>query len=126
MIKGLNVVLMITSVLALVGVYALKYQTVDTANEKIALERSIDKQENDLSLLKADWAYLNQPGHIEPIIRRHAESLGLDIVKQAQFIAIEDIPMRSAAPDDAALVALFEALEAGVDPISVLIEANVQ
>lgn len=126
MIKGLNFILMVTSILALVGVYALKYQTVDTANEKRVLEQVIDKQENDLSLLKADWAYLNQPGHIEPIVRRHADLLGLDITKQTQFVSIEDFPMRAPAPDDDALTKLFESLDAGVDPIAVLIEATAQ
>lgn len=126
MIKGLNLILIVTSIWALVSVYALKYQTVDTANEKLALERVVDKQENDLSLLRADWASLKQPAHIEPIIRRHAEDLGFEDVRQDQFIRIEEIPMRSEAPDAEALSALFESLDAGVDPISVLIEVSAQ
>lgn len=126
MIKGLNVLLLVTCLVALVGVYALKYQTVDTANEKIAFERIIDKQKNDLSLLQADWAALKHPAHIDPIVQRHAEELGLADVRQAQFISIEDIPMRSGAPDSAALSALFRSLQSGVDPVSVLIEAAIQ
>lgn len=123
MIRGLNILLAITSLFALVGVYALKYRTVDTANEKLALERTIEKQESDLSLLKADWATLNQPGHIEPIVVRHADVLGLQVLQQEQFITIDDIPLRTAPPDADALTALFEALETGVDPIAALIEA---
>ncbi|UJQ94599.1 cell division protein FtsL [Mariluticola halotolerans] len=126
MIRGLNFLLLITSVLALVGVYTLKYHTVDTANEKLALQRQIEKQEADLSLLKADWAYLNQPAHIAPIVRRHAEVLGVAVIDQAQFIHITDIPMRTAQTDDDALTELFKSLDAGVDPIAALIEASVQ
>jgi hypothetical protein len=125
MIKGLNVVLALVCLLALVAVYALKYQTVDTANEKIALLTKIDGQQNQLSLLKADWAYLNQPGRIAPIIERHAEVLELQIAEQEQFISIASLPMRPASePNDGALLALLEALENGVDPISALIEAS--
>lgn len=125
MIKGLNALLMVASVLALIGVYALKYQSVDTANVQIALEHKIDRQKGDLSLLHADWAYLNQPAHIEPIVARFAEVLELQVLDQKQFISIDSIPMRpSMRPNDAAMTALFQALETGVDPIAVLIGAS--
>lgn len=125
MIKGLNVLLMVVSFFALIGVYALKYQTVDVANERLALQRKIDTQQGHLSLLRADWAYLNQPGHIAPIVARFEEVLHMQNLVQSQFIDIADIPFRPAiVPDDDALTALFEALEAGVDPIAILIEAK--
>lgn len=126
MIRGLNLILMVTSLVALIAVYALKYHTVDTANQKLALEHTVEKQKSDLSLLKADWAYINQPGYIEPIVRRHQAALGLDVIAQEQFVDIASIPMRQAAPDSDALTELLESLEAGVDPIAVLIEANAQ
>lgn len=125
MIKGLNVFLAVICLLALVAVYALKYQTVDTANDKFALLAEIGAQQNELSLLKADWAYLNQPGRIAPIIERHAEVLELQRATQEQFVSIASLPMRPATePDDGALIALLEALENGIDPISALIEAS--
>ena len=125
MIKGLNVILAVTCLLAMVAVYMLKYQTVETANEKLALERHISDQQNDLSLLKADWSYLNQPGRLEPIIRRHADVLELQPVTQDQFITLASLPMRPVeALDEGALTALLESLENGVDPIAALIEAN--
>lgn len=126
MIRYLNLFFVITSAMMLVGVYALKYQTVDTANELLALENSIESQENDLSSLRADWAYLNQPSRIAPIIERNQEMLELQIISQEQFITIDDIPMRVARPDDGALTDLLRSLEAGVDPIAVLIEASNQ
>lgn len=124
MIKGLNIILSITALIALVAVYLLKYQTVDTANAKLDLEQQIAQQESDLSVLKADWAYLNQPSHIEPLVVRFADVLEFEPVSQSQFISIDDIPMRAPEPDTAGMDALFEALESGVDPIAALIEAN--
>ena len=56
MIKMLNAVMVCTSLVGLVGVYALKYSVEDIASDKVALERKIDRQEGDLSLLKADWS----------------------------------------------------------------------
>lgn len=126
MIRLLNIILCATCLVSFVGVYALKYQTVDTANEKMALADKIEKQQNDLSLLKADWAYLNQPSYIEPIIERHADILNLQIAQKDQFIKISDLPMRHNEPDSAALTELLQSLEAGVDPIGELIKATDQ
>lgn len=125
MIRSLNVILACTSVLALIGVYTLKYSVEQTASQKVALERQIDRQEGELSLLKADWAYLNQPAHVAPIVTRHAAALGLAPTRQEQFGGFANLPMRPiVANDTTALDDLFESLEAGVDPIEQLIEAN--
>jgi hypothetical protein len=125
MIRTLNVILVCTSVAALIGVYALKYSVEETANQKTAIERQIDRQEGELSLLKADWAYLNQPSHVAPIVARHAAALGLLPTAQQQFGSLDTLPMRPVVQNDlAALDSLFESLELGIDPIEQLIEAS--
>lgn len=125
MIRTLNVIMVMTSIAGLIGVYALKYQVEQTASEKHAIERQIDRQEGELSLLKADWAYLNQPAHVGPLIARHAEALGLQPIAPEQFGSIEALPMRPVVHKDVqALDSLFESLESGIDPIEQLIEAN--
>lgn len=125
MIRTLNIVLFCTSLVALIGVYALKYSVGETASEKVQLERQIDRQEGELSLLKADWAYLNQPAHIAPIVARHQPALALEPARQAQFGSLDGLPMRPIEhPDTAALDELFESLDAGIDPIEQLIETN--
>jgi hypothetical protein len=124
MIRNLNILLIFTSVLMLSGVYALKFSIENTASERTALIAQIDAQEGQLSILKADEAVLNQPGHIEPIIRRHEMVLAIAPVKQEQFGAFEDLPMRPVQekPNSAAMDALFTALESGVDPIDAILE----
>jgi hypothetical protein len=121
MIRTLNIVLVVTSIAALVGVYALKYSVSETASEKAAIERQIDRQEADLSLLKADWAFLNQPANVAPIVTRHVAELNLQVLGQEQFGRFDTLPMRLAAPDADALDGLFESLDAGIDPIQQLI-----
>lgn len=122
MIRLFNFILAMVASLALVGVYGLKYGVEDTAAHKSSLIRAVAQKKADLSLLQADWASLNQPGHIEPIIQRHAETLGLQVVDPKQFVNFDDLPMRPAKPDVAALDELFLAIEAGYDPIAALIE----
>lgn len=122
MIRNLNIILIFTSVLMLAGVYTLKFSIEHTASERTALIALIDSQEGDLSLLKADWAVLNQPGHIDPIVQRHQLALAIGPVKQEQFGAFASLPMRPAKPSSSAMDALFESLEAGVDPIDAILE----
>ena len=116
MIRKLNILLMLTSSIAFVAVYGLKYSVEEIAKSKLSLERQIEKQQGQLSLLKADWSYLNQPGYIQPIVMRHQDQLDLQPIKQAQFGDLSDLPMRPIQPDTEAMTALFSSLEAGVDP----------
>lgn len=116
MIRKLNILLLLTSSVAFVAVYGLKYSVEEVAKSKTALERQIERQKGELSLLEADWSYLNQPGHIQPIVERHIDALNLQPIKQAQFGSLSDLPMRPLQPDTDAMTALFKSLEAGVDP----------
>ena len=116
MIRKLNIVLMLTSVAAFVAVYGLKYSVEEIAKGKLALERHIEQQKGQLSLLEADWSYLNQPGYIQPIVERHLDQLDLQPIKQAQFGSLSQLPMRPVQPDTSAMTALFQSLSAGVDP----------
>ena len=125
MVRTLNIIMLCTSLAGLVGVYALKYSVEETASLKARLERQIEQQQGELSLLQADWAYLNQPANVAPVVARHQEALGLAAVQQEQFGHFNDLPMRPKhQPDAEGLDALFESLAAGVDPIEQLIEAN--
>ena len=98
--------------LALAGVYVLKYQTETIADEKVAIQRDIAQQNTNLSVLRADWAYLSQPSHIEPIVIRHEDSLELKVISAKQYGSITDIPMRPQQVNDEALTRLLEALDA--------------
>ena len=124
MIRVLNILLSVACVLALIGVYGLKFQSEGIASQKLELQTTITEQQNQLSLIRADWAYLNQPNYLEPIIDRHAETLDLALISSKQYKSIDELPMRPAEPDPDALTELLRSLESGVDPIAALIEAN--
>jgi hypothetical protein len=122
MIRRINIFLVFASIVMLVGVYMLKFSIEGTAAERTALQAQIHEQEGVLSTLKADWAVLNQPGYVDPIVRRHQAELGVEMVKQEQFGSFATLPMRPAKPDTAAMDALFEAIDAGIDPIDAILE----
>ena len=122
MIRNINIILIFISVFMLAGVYTIKFGIENTADKRTALIAQIDSQEGELSLLKADEAVLNQPGHIDPIIKRHAAALDIEPVRQEQFGAFADLPMRPVKPNTAEMNSLFTALAAGVDPIDAILE----
>jgi hypothetical protein len=117
MIRTLNIILVVTAIGMLVAVYALKYSVEDVAANKAELQRAVERQQADLSLLKADWAFLNQPANVAPIVNRHLAELNLQGLAQDQFGTFTSLPMRLQAPDTNALDSLFVSLNSGVDPI---------
>ena len=124
MIRTLNILLVCTSIGLLVAVYALKYSVEDVAAEKVSLQRTIERQGADLSLLKADWAFLNQPANVAPIVTRHTAELNLQTLSQDQFGGFDKLPPRLKAPDENALDSLFQSLNSGVDPIQQIIKES--
>ncbi len=117
MIRGLNVILLITSIFALIGVYGIKFRTETIEEEKLSLVRAVQGQEGQLSVLRADWAHFSQPSFIAPLVERHSEVLNLQTLEAKQFGSIADLPMRPEQLNDEGLTALLEALDAGIDPI---------
>jgi len=123
MIRIVNICLAIVSMVALVGVYAQKHISETTAEEVVRLERAIEDKQEQLSILRADWAYLNQPNHIQALVRPHNEVLGMQVAQVRQFVTFDDLPMRPQMRlDTQALDDLFETIEAGEDPIGSLLE----
>ncbi|MNL82524.1 hypothetical protein D3C87_2099240 [compost metagenome] len=55
-------------------------------------------------------------------MRRHEVELGVSQVQQKQFGSFIDLPMRPAKPDTEAMDALFQAIDAGIDPIDAILE----
>lgn len=115
--RTLNTILLVMTVIGLVAVYALKYRAEETAGTIAATETRIERKTEILTTLRADWAYLNQPSTLEPVITRHAEALGVAPIAAEQYGSIDDIPMRPVTePNSDALEALLLSLEAGIDP----------
>lgn len=121
MIRTINIILLFTSLLALTAVYLIKFSVEETAGTRRSLQSQIEKQEADLSMIKADWAYLTQPTHIDPIVKRHADVLKLAVLDQKMIKgeeALAALPMRPIiVPDNDALNDLFNSLDLGIDPV---------
>ncbi|WP_404403065.1 hypothetical protein [Pelagibacterium halotolerans] len=122
-LRNINIVLAFMATLMLVGVYAQKHMAETTADEVRSIEDDIARQRAALSILKADWAYLNQPTQLQAIVDRHNETLNLHVPEIEQFGTFAELPMRPEMRlDTQSLDALFESIETESDPIGSLLE----
>jgi cell division protein FtsL len=78
-----------------IGLYVLKNRVHDLEDRLQRLNREIIAEQEAIHVLKAEWAYLNQPGRLDDLARRH---LGLVPENAKQVIDIADLPLLGEVP----------------------------
>ncbi len=96
MIRYLNVL----SVAALVGpaifAYSIKYETMRYSAEIVKLQHSIERENDRMGMLRAEWAHLTRPGRIQALADRH---LDMQWVSVDQIVTATDLPERAVRID---------------------------
>lgn len=86
--------------LASVGTFQLKYRVQAQEQELTRLDRQIQHDRDDIQVLRAEWAHLNDPNRLSDLARRH---LDLAPVAGVQIVRFEVLPQRAApAPGESA------------------------
>ncbi|MCH2095899.1 MAG: cell division protein FtsL [Rhodobacteraceae bacterium] len=86
--------------------YRENYMTQDALNRTDDLRRQIAQQQQRLSVLHAEWAYLNRPDRLRELADLNFERLGLLPLRPGQFGRIDQIaypprePLRITNPVD--------------------------
>ncbi len=90
----------LTIVAALIGsaswAYSIKYDTIFYADKLKRLDAEIDRERDNIALLKADWQHLSQPSRIQLLADRH---LKVEPVNANQIIEPTQIPSKDRAED---------------------------
>lgn len=116
MMRWLQVVSVLAAAGAAVLVFQIKYRAEAVADEASRLQRDLDRENETLSLLKAEWSLLIQPSRVQDLVQRHEEILALKPLDPDQITQIENLPMRPKGPapdDEAALSAILEGVNGG-------------
>jgi cell division protein FtsL len=96
MLRYLNVL----SVAALVGpaifAYSIKYETMRYSAEIVKLQHSIERENDRIIMLRAEWAHLTRPGRIQALADRH---LDMQSVNVDQIVKAADLPERAVRID---------------------------
>ena len=111
MMRWLQVVSVVAAATVAIVVFQVKYRAEAVAEQASGLQRELDRENEMLSLLEAEWSLLIQPARVQELIERHAETLKLQPLDPAQITKIENLPMRPTGPaadDQAALSAILE------------------
>lgn len=79
--------------LASVGTFQLKYRVQVQEQELTRLDRQIQHDRDEVQVLRAEWAHLNDPNRLSDLARRH---LDLAPVAGLQIVRFDVIPARPA------------------------------
>jgi hypothetical protein len=91
MIRITSLVIVLLMVGAAIGLYRFKEQAADRAAEIQSLRIQIAEERERISLLEAEWTYLNQPDRIQELSKRH---LDLQRMQAGQIGTVDALPMR--------------------------------
>jgi len=117
--KTISYVLYSLAVLGLAfWAYHVNYATQDRESELRALNAEIADLEEGLSVLRAEWAYLNRPERLRELVNLNFASLGLLPMMPEQFgtVAMVAYPQPEGADRDAIQMALSQAIEVAAPP----------
>ena len=99
------------SILAVVAMafwaYGEGYETRQTERAVARLEREIGARHHELSMLRAEWAYLNRPDRLHALAEMNFETLGLIPLAPDHFALTEQVAYPPPEP-------VFETVDQGI------------
>ena len=80
------------------ALFNVSYQVGRLEAEKRALDRAIAAEEQAIRVLRAEWAYLNQPSRLEPLAARYTDLAPVGGLQLAASAAGIPLPLPEAGP----------------------------
>lgn len=77
---------------ACIGVFAIKLDVQNLEERLAAVQSDIRRDQEAIHVLKAEWAYLNQPSRLEALARRYLKLTRPEPGQVAGFAAIPERP----------------------------------
>lgn len=101
-------VVLYLSALVLVGVlatwaYRVNYAAQAALNRVASLQAEIAREHEAISVLEAEWAYLNRPDRLRALVAQHDDVLGLEPLVPEQFGTAAGVPFPPEEEDPLAI-----------------------
>nr|WP_152849065.1 MULTISPECIES: hypothetical protein [Brucella] len=75
--------------------YTIKYDAEKQIAVIAKLKRQIDSEKDTITLLRADWALMNQPGRLQSLVGVYEKELNLQPIEAEQLLlGVNEIPER--------------------------------
>ena len=92
MMRGLFYALSVAAVIALAfWAYNEGYETRALERSVARLERQVGARHQELSMLNAEWAYLNRPDRLHELAEMNFESLGLEPLSPDHYADVDQV-----------------------------------
>ncbi|MER2536291.1 MAG: hypothetical protein ABTQ31_14135 [Rhizobiaceae bacterium] len=115
MFRTSDIVLIGVMVAAAAYTYKVKHEAEDRLTAIRKIETQIKLEEDSITLLRADWSLLTQPGRLQRLATYYQSDLQLQPTDPHQFVRLKDIPERQLSVDD--LLKQGGSAAAGADPV---------
>lgn len=97
--RTFELILIAAMLVAAAVTYTIKYDAERQIAVIAKLKRQIESERDTITLLRADWALMTQPGRLQALVGIYGEELQLTPTEPEQYAAgIDEIPERK--PDD--------------------------
>ncbi len=91
MLRFLNIGVLTLLVGTAAWAYQTKYETIFYAEQVRKLEARVERERDQIAVLKAEWQHMNRPSRLEELAHKH---LDLKPVKPMQIGRAQDLPER--------------------------------
>jgi hypothetical protein len=96
-----NAVLLIAMIGGAGVTYDMKHGAEVEADKVVRLQADIAREKETLTLLRAEWSKLSQPGRLQELVARYADHFKLAPFAADQFATLDEIPQKAIDPGDA-------------------------
>jgi cell division protein FtsL len=97
MIRFLNVLAVIGLIASALNAYRIKYDTTYFVEEVARLERELQREREQIAVLRAEWQFLNRPERLQFLAQRHLDLKPLAPTRT--IVGVSDIPRRQTDVD---------------------------
>ena len=97
-----NVILLAMMIVSAVATYDMKHKAELAAERVASLQGDIAREKRDITLLKAEWSMLTQPGQLQAAITKSADHFRLAPFTPDQIASVDEIQMKPTGVDSKA------------------------
>lgn len=96
MLRTFDLILIAAMLVAATVTYKIKYDAEKQIVVINKLKRQIASEKDTITLLRADWSLMTQPGRLQNLVDVYAKELHLQNIDAKQIVQFNEIPERPA------------------------------